>query len=252
MAQQQTRFTTEGLVLKEASVGESDRLVTLMTREHGIIKAFAAGAKNITSKKGAATALLTYSSFTVLQKNGTNRIYEATPITSFFSMGSDITVLALSQYICELALVFGQEGTANEELLRLVLNSLHFLIKEKRDPYLIKAITELRIAVLGGYTPDLVACSQCGEFESDLMYFDLSNGTLCCGECSVLKEGIPLSRTMLSAMRHIVYSKFEKLYSFQIPEDSAFMLSNVIERFITLQTDYNFKTLEFFNAVKEK
>lgn len=252
MAQQQTRFTTEGLVLKEVSVGESDRLVTLLTREYGIVKAFAAGAKNITSKKGAATALLTYSSFTILYKNGTNRIYEAVPITSFFSLGSDITVLALSQYICELGLIFGQEGTPNEELLRLVLNSLHFLIKEKRDPNVIKAITELRIAVLGGYTPDLIACKECGKFENDVMYFDLTDGKLCCTDCSVSKDGIPLSRTMLSAMRHIVYSKFEKLYSFQIPKDSALMLSDVTEKFIGVQTDYNFKTLEFFNAVKEK
>ena len=43
----QTRFTTEGLVIKEMNVGESDRLVTLFTQEYGIIKAFAAGAKNI-------------------------------------------------------------------------------------------------------------------------------------------------------------------------------------------------------------
>ena len=60
MADFGTRFTTEGLVIKEMNVGESDRLVTLFTRDYGIIKAFASGAKNIKSKKGAATSLLTY------------------------------------------------------------------------------------------------------------------------------------------------------------------------------------------------
>ena len=58
----------KGLVIREQTIGESDRLVTLFTREYGIIKAFASGAKNIKSKKAAATSLLTYSSFTILNK----------------------------------------------------------------------------------------------------------------------------------------------------------------------------------------
>ena len=55
MKETETRFTTDALVIKEMNVGESDRLVTLFTREHGLIRAFAAGAKSIRSKKGAAT-----------------------------------------------------------------------------------------------------------------------------------------------------------------------------------------------------
>ena len=148
MTDLQTRFTTEALVIKEMNVGESDRLVTLFTRDYGIIKAFAAGAKKLKSNKGAATALLTYSSFTVVQKKGTYRIQEATPISQFFSIGTDVTVLALSQYFCELAYVFGEEGKPNLVLLRLVLNSLHFLTKEKRCASLLKAITEVRIATV--------------------------------------------------------------------------------------------------------
>lgn len=45
MTDLETRFTTEGLVVKETVVGESDRLVTLFTKDHGLIKAFASGAK---------------------------------------------------------------------------------------------------------------------------------------------------------------------------------------------------------------
>ena len=46
-----TRFTTDALVIKEMNVGESDRLVTLFTRDYGIIRAFASGTKNLKSKK---------------------------------------------------------------------------------------------------------------------------------------------------------------------------------------------------------
>ena len=164
MSSNENRFTVEALVIKEMKIGESDRLVTLFSREQGIIKAFASGAKNIKSKKGSATSLLTYGSFTIKNKNGSLRIYEATPINVFFGAGSDIEVLSLSQYFCELASEFSVSGEHNTELLRLILNSLHFLTKEKYFPPLIKAITELRTAVLAGYAPDLVACDECGKF----------------------------------------------------------------------------------------
>lgn len=252
MEENQSRFTTEALVIKEMSVGENDRLVTLFTRDYGIIRAFAAGAKSIKSKKGAATSLLTYGSFTILKKKETYKIYEATPVRLFFGVGSEIDVLSLAQYFCELCGVLVASGIPDGEFLRLILNSLHFLTKEKRYPPLIKAITELRAAALAGYMPNLVACGGCGKFEDDIMYFDVRDGKLLCAECKSQTGGlIPLDRTILSAMRHIVYSEFSRLYSFTVPEESADKLSEITGKYITIQTDHRFAALDFYNTVKE-
>ncbi len=251
MSEMETRFTTEALVIKEMNVGESDRLVTLFTREYGVIKAFASGAKNIKSKKGAATYLLTYSSFTIKRKKDSFRIYEATPISMFFGAGSDIEILSLSQYFCELANVFAVEGTPNIELLRLILNSLHFLTKEKRFPPLIKAITELRTAVISGYSPNLIACDGCGKFEDDIMYFEYQGGDLRCGTCEKQGETAMIDRTLLSAMRHIAYSEFSKLYAFTIPDEKAKILADITGKYITVQTDHRFSALAFYESIKE-
>lgn len=251
MAEQDNRFTTEALVIKEMKIGESDRLVTLFSREYGIIKAFASGAVNIKSKKASATSLLTYASFAIKNKNGSLRIYEATPISVFFGAGSDIEVLSLSQYFCELANEFAVSGTSNEEFLRLILNSLHFLTKEKRFPPLIKAITELRVAAISGYAPDLVACDGCGKFEDNVIFFNINGGNLRCKDCPKDSGYKPIDRTILSAMRHIVYSQFKNLYSFEIPEEKAKLLSEITGEYITVQTDHKFTTLDFYNSIKE-
>ena len=239
-------------MIKEMSVGENDRLVTLFTRDYGIIRAFAAGAKSIKSKKGTATSLLTYGSFTILKKKETYKIYEATPVRLFLGVGSEIDVLSLAQYFCELCGVLVASGIPDGEFLRLILNSLHFLTKEKRYTPLIKAITELRAAALAGYMPNLVACDGCGKFEDDIMYFDVRDGKLLCAECKSQTGGlIPLDRTILSAMRHIVYSEFSRLYSFTVPEESADKLSEITGKYITIQTDHRFAALDFYNTVKE-
>ncbi len=239
---------TEGLVLREKDIGENDRLITILTRDLGVIKAFASGVKSVKSKRSSATSLLSFSSFQLQKKKDTYRVSEAVSKHIFLEAGEDLSVLAVSQYFCELAELLAPRESGADTVLRLILNSLHFLTKEKRDPYLMKAITELRLAALSGYCPDLVACSSCGKFEDDLMYFDPSDGSILCSACKV-NGGIALNRTLLSAMRHIIYSEFGRLYSFEIPESDAKLLSNVTERYILYQLDHRFTTLDFFHSI---
>lgn len=237
-------------MIKESNIGEQDKLITLLTADRGVIRAYAAGTKNIKSKRAAATGLLTYASFTIDKKGENLRITEATPITLFFGAGSDIIILSLSQYFCELALVIEPPSEESENFLRLILNSLHFLTHKKISPVLIKAITELRILSSSGYMPNLIACEDCGKFQDDVMYFSLKNGSLYCKECQQGVDLIPVNRTVLEAMRHIVYSKFDKLYSFTIPEKDALFLSNITERYLKFQTEHRFLALEFYNSIK--
>ena len=243
------RFSTDGLVIKEMNIGDNDRLVTIMTRDFGVIKAFAVGAKSIKSRRGSATGLLSYSNFDIEKKSDTYKIREATVNRMFFGAGSDIEVLSLSQYFCELCQVLGPYDDNGEEFLRLILNSLHFITEKKRPLNVIKAITELRIASISGYTPNLIACDGCGKFEDKVMYFNTNEGVLYCEACRKGEYCEAINLTVLKAMRHIVYSKFESLYSFEIPEKEAKHLSNITEKYITLQTEHKFTTLDFYNCI---
>ena len=78
------QFTTDALVIKEANIGDKDRLITLMTRDMGVIRAFAVGAKSIKSKRGSATGLLSYSNFHLDKKGDTYKVIEATTNKVFF------------------------------------------------------------------------------------------------------------------------------------------------------------------------
>ena len=104
------------------------------------------------------------------------------------------------------------------------------------------------MAVIAGYAPNLIACNGCGKFEDPIMYFKLDDGTLYCSDCR--KENcVSITLTVLQAMRHIVYSKFEQLYSFEIPETAAKQLSILTERYVTYQTEHKFTTLEFLRGI---
>lgn len=244
------QFTTDALIIREQQIGEHDRLVTLLSRERGVMKAYAAGAKSIKSKKGAATGLLAYSSITISQKGDTYRITEASPIEVFFKAGNNIEALSLAQYFCELCIYHAPGDENCESVLRLILNSLYFLSEQKRDLFLLKAIVELRLMSLTGYMPNLVACRTCAKYEDDLMYFDTAEGCLYCTGChEYSKDFAVINRTLLMALRHIVYADFSKLFAFSLPEEAASALSKITERYLVNRTEHRLATLDFFNSL---
>lgn len=245
------KLTVDGLVIGEKNTGESNRLVTILTPDRGVIRAFANGARKIKSRAGAATELLCYSSFTIFKNRDTYSIDEASPNEVFFKLRGDIVKLSLAQYFCELAAAIVPENVESEIYLRTLLNSLHFLATDKRDPNIIKAVTELRLVSGAGYTPDLVACAVCGEYEGGAMLFDTIEGALYCPQCrpSAPASAEEISPSVLAAMRHIIYSDFSKLYNFSLPEETARHLAYVSEKYLKAQLERGFNTLDFYHSL---
>ncbi len=245
---------TKGLIIKEQVVGESDRIVTVLTRDMGVLRAFARRAKNPKDSKSAGTQLLCYSALTVYSGRDKYIISDARPEEVFFGLRRDVSALALAQYFCETAYLTVPAETDSEAPLRIILNSLHFLANGTRPQKLLKAVTELRLLSTLGYLPDLVACADCAAYESDPMYFLPESGLLRCGDCAGeedVRRGVRLSPGALTAMRHIVYSDFKKLYAFSLPEPALSELADASERYALHILHTMPKTLEFYRSFAE-
>ncbi len=248
------KFLTDGLIVKTYDVGENDRSVVVLTRDRGIINAFVSGARKVGSKNSAGTSLLTFSSFNFTQKGEIYRITESEVNRTFFNLRTDVDKYALAQYICELCAAIVPYGVEDEDYLRLALNSLHFLSNGSKDIYLIKAVTELRLMVIAGFMPDLVGCRMCGSDCDFPLFLDVEGGETVCAKCKAKSQQkgvfLELDRTSFAATRHITYSDFSKLYSFELPTEHAKYLSTLTERYLLSQTDRKFKTLDFFHSIE--
>lgn len=245
------QIKTQGLIIREQTVGESDRLVTVLTRDQGVVRAFARRAKNLKDSKNSATGLLCYSRLNLYQGRDKYIINDAFPIEVFFGLRQDIVRLALAQYFCGLSTELVPDGVESGDYLRLVLNALHFLSEGSRPEELLKPIVELRMLSLSGYMPDLVCCAQCGAYEADRMYFKVNRGVIYCQDC-YLNNGDPcvaLSRAALTAMRHIIYSDFEKIFSFSIPPGARKELLAASEAYTVSVLQKRPKTLDFYNSL---
>ncbi len=236
------------LVIKEQTVGESDKLLTLLTAEEGIIKAFVRRAKNLKNSNSSATSLLSYSRLSIYKGRDKYIIDDATPIEIFFGLRTDISSLSLAQYFCELAVILVQDHSDSTEYLRLILNSISFLCKGEKDPLMIKAITELRLLSSCGFMPNVVACSDCACYENEEWHF--IRGQIYCKDC--VSKNYGFNQSVLTAIRYIVYSDFKKIYSFNLNgRDNILKLCKISEEYCLETIGRVPMTLDFFKTVSD-
>ena len=242
-------FSSDAIVLKITKTGESDRLMTLLTRDRGIVKAFAKAADRPKNKLHSSTNLFCYGRFTFYEGVKSTKVEECDLNETFFGLQSDIEKLALAQYFNELTIETAPVETDANEYMRLLLNSLYFLANDKKNPRILKALFELRIASISGYMPSLVACAECGDFETEPMYFNTETGELYCCVCKGAgTHAYPLE--VISAMRHIVFSETDKLFSINVSENSIHLLQAVAEKYLMSVVRKKFRTLDFYKSMQ--
>lgn len=245
-------ITTEGVVIRERFVGENDKYIDILTRDYGIIEASVKGAKKITSKNSSATQLFSYSKY-CLSKTKKKYIVNSTELKkSFYNLRLDIERLSLASYFADLLKYSVVSEEPSNTILRLFLNTLHFLCEGSRSNSLLKSIFELRLMTEIGLMPDLIACKKCAEFTSKNIYFFVNEGYFLCDKCyeNVNDNNvIKINNTVLHSMRYIVFSDFDKLFNFKISSQSDKLLSKVTEKYVLSQLNRNFKTLDFYKSL---
>lgn len=243
-------LTVKGLVLRVTNYNDHDALLTVLTHSNGKLTVKARGLRRKNSPLIAPCQLLAFSEFVLFENKGYYTINEARTIALFHGLRNDLQRLYLGTYFSQVADVLSQEDCPNEELLSLVLNSLHALSLTDTKELLIKAVFEFRSACLAGFLPDLNGCAQCGAELPDR--FDVSTGLLECATCRNRdSEGIrmPISAGVLTALRYIATCDPKRLFSFTIGEETLLQLSRVTELYLSSQLERGFSALDFYKSL---
>ncbi len=242
-------LTIQAIVLRVTEYNDRDALLTVLTANHGKLTVKARGLRRKNSPLVAPCQLLAFGEYTLFEYKNQYTINEAHSIELFQGLRRDLGKLSLGTYFAQAAEVLSQEDLPNPELLSLVLNCLYALDKLGKPEAQVKAVFELRSASIAGYTPDLFGCHVCGSQEA--AFFDISGGALLCEKCRGEASGIrmPLSPTLVEAMRYITYCDAKKLFSFEIGAESLEQLSSVTEAYLTTQLERGFSTLDFYKSL---
>ncbi len=242
------QITTVGIVIRERPIGEKDKVVTILTKDIGVIEAIVRGVRNTKSRLLSGVSLFTYSEFVI--NEGKNNLYinDASEKNSFHSVSDDIEKMSLVFYLAELVKVLNPTGDESNDFLRLFLNSLYLISNSERSLTLVKSVFELKACEYIGLMPNITACAGCGIYEGKEFYFNAKNAELHCKDCRMSGD-MKLTPKALMALRFILLNNIEKVFNFAIDETSMELLSSVSEEYIKVQTSERFKTLDFYNSI---
>src|SRR5690348_12620325 len=109
-------YKAEGIILKRKNYRESDRLITIFTKEFGKVKTIAKGIRKISSKRAGHLEIFTHAQFTLYEGRGLDYITEATAIHQYEGFRNDLGKASFAYYLCELADYLLPEGQEQDEI----------------------------------------------------------------------------------------------------------------------------------------
>jgi DNA repair protein RecO (recombination protein O) len=186
---------TPALVLRLVDYGESDRIVTLFTRDHGKLGALARGARKSRRRFGAALALFNVGEATLVERRGADLArFEAFALAHDFSgLALDLARLTHASYAVELIRELTPPRHPDPAIFELGAGFLAALAVAAPGPELLR-VFELRLLDAVGFAPAFDRCAACGgpELDQPGQVFDVRRGGVLCRACSAPGRGVVL------------------------------------------------------------
>lgn len=239
--------TVMGMVLSAMPIGEYDKRLVILTKEHGKIAAFARGARRPNSPLLSCTHPFSFGNFNVYRGRDSYTV-SGGEINNYFSeLREDLEGAYYGFYFCEFADYLTRENVEAIGILKLLYQTLRCLTKKTISYKLVRMIFELKIMALNGEAPQMFECTKCGKKEENMLFSGREGGLLC-GECCRTKQICDkrrLSPAAVYAMQYIIGTPVEKLYTFTVTPEVLKELEACIEEYLGIYVNHTFKSLEF-------
>jgi DNA repair protein RecO (recombination protein O) len=191
-------YRDEAVVLRTLRLGEADRIVTMMSRQHGKVRAVAKGVRRTKSKFGARLEPLSHVTMLCWQGRELDIVNQAEVTDTFRTVREDLARVSKAFTLLEVVDQLAQERHANPALYDMLVGALRAL--DADDAALLVPAFCLKALALEGSAPVLDECVSCGE-PQDLVAFDLTEGGVLCRSC---RRGRPISADALHVVRRIL------------------------------------------------
>lgn len=214
---------TKGIILAQNNMGDTDKMVTLLTPDLGKIGCAAKGARNVKSTLMAGTQFLCFGDFIIYKGINSYKINSCEPIEIFYNIRLDIDKLKYASEVAKIVNDVTDENQSTYRILQLTLNTMYMISESDKDLDFILSIFKIRLLSIIGFRPRVNKCVSCGSEE--VRYFSLKDSGFKCEMCARQdKSSIELSDTTIKAIRYIILSDAKKIYSFELSEENKLQL----------------------------
>jgi DNA repair protein RecO (recombination protein O) len=247
-------YTTDGVVVRTSNLGEADRIITLVTPIHGLVRGVAKAARKPGSKLGGHLDLLRHVSLSVRETRTLHGLSQASTVNGFRGLRADLDRFSRASYVSEMAERFSVENGANQPLFRLLLDVLAAL-ETTDNPEMVIHFFEMRLLQLSGYTPELSKCVETGvELEPANHLYSADRGGLVSSDARPVGETalLPASLNTIKLLRFLSRTDLDQAGVMKTGDDENRQLSRILRSQIHHVLDRGLRSEAFMDELRTR
>ncbi|MDR1150892.1 MAG: DNA repair protein RecO [Bifidobacteriaceae bacterium] len=174
-------YRDQAVVLRTHKLGEADRIITLLTREHGRVRAVAKGVRRTTSRLGARVEPFMHVDIQLHAGRNLDVVTQVETLGAYgLALAPDYELFTTATAVVEAAERFTEveREPATQQYL-LAVGALHALAARRHAPGLILDSYLLRSLALAGYAPSFLDCARCGAPGPHRAFNSAAGGAVC-------------------------------------------------------------------------
>jgi len=233
-------YKTKGIILKRQNFGEADRILTILTQNHGKIRVVAKGVRKTLSHLAGHLEPFCVTEFLISEGRNLDIISGAVVRKCHMTLRSDLGATQTAFYLAEITERMLQEKDAHSEIFELLDETLEHLNMGPAE--LLISYYELNFLALMGFYPELNKCVQCGGGLKDKNYIDFQAGGTICQKCSF---GRPVSNDTIKTMRLFLAHQLSTIKKIKTQKKLVTEISNIVSDYIRHHHQKEFKSRRF-------
>ncbi|CAN5235664.1 DNA repair protein RecO [soil metagenome] len=246
-------YRAEAIVLKTLDFGETDRIVTLLTRHFGKIRVVAKGIRRTTSRLGGHAEPLAHATFHLARGRELDVLTGAETREPYRAMRDDLVRIAAGWYVAELADRFSVDRAPAAPLFDLVETALRHL-EAGHVPALVCRWFDLHLRDRSGFRPELGRCVQCRGALAEVtnVWSPLAGGVICAG-CvdDPRRAGSPVTVRALKSLRYLLASDFASAARLRIDAQLALELDRALRGFLHAVLDRDVQSARLLDQIAQ-
>ncbi len=224
-------YRDDGVVLRNYKLGEADRIIVLLTRTKGKVRAVAKGVRRTKSKFGSRLEPASIIHAQFYEGRNLDIVTQTETLTVLPKLRSDLGRYGRAAVMLEVVDQITEDGGSHPALYKLLTGALAELDREG-NPLVVPAFV-VKILALEGVQPLLDTCVSCGR-KDDLVAIDISQGGVLCRSC---RSGDPITDVARAALQSImdgqvrhVLETTDEATAMQLESLAARMMEQHLER----------------------
>ena len=246
-------YRTEAIVIRRRDFAESDRLLTLYSREHGKISAIAKGARKPQSRKTGHVELFMRTKFLIAKAKDLDIATQAEMIEGYAELREDLVRTTYASYAVELLDRFTPEEEQHREVYDLLASALHWF-GVSDNLLLVARFYELRLLSYLGYQPQLFHCvGSNNEIQDEDQFFSADLGGLLAPTYETYDfKARPISASAVKLLRFLQTRRWSDVQNIHLKRSLHAELEAIMSHYISHLLERNVESLDLLYRLRNE